>query len=182
MSNKTMFWYRFFNYLILLAAGIFMIYSIASTYSRAVPASAEPAGNKSDYSEIAGSEIYNPYVPELKDIFFNPNSFAIREDAKPVLNENAKVLKKEQDAFVVIESYCGTREEPAGKLGAERADSVKKYLIEKGVDSDRVITANKCNSFDMQFVNGKDIAGLNSRVHFVTLDKVANRNKLASAG
>jgi OmpA family len=181
MSNKTMFWYKFVNYLIPGAVGMFMIYSAATSNSSAISGGAEPAGDTPDYSAISGSAIYNPYSPELKDIFFDQNSYTIREDAKPVLNENAEVLKNEPDTFVVIESYCDSREQSPSGLGAKRAYSVKEYLMDRGVDPDRVITANKCNIYDMQFVDSRDSVRLDSRVHFVALDTIANRDKLASA-
>ncbi|MFI5324517.1 MAG: OmpA family protein [Thermodesulfobacteriota bacterium] len=179
MSNKTNFWGGLSNYLVPGALGMCMIYSVVSSYSHAIPGGSESVGNKSDYSALSGSDIYNPYSPELKDIFFDWNNYEIRKDAKPVLNENAEILKNEPDAYVVIESYCDSREESAGSVGAKRADSVKEYLIERGVDRGRVITANKCHIYDMQFVNKKDTLGLDCRVHFVALDTIADREKFA---
>jgi len=123
----------------------------------------------------------NPYSPELKDVFFDRNSYEIRGDAKPVLDENAELLKSEPGTYVVIESYCDAREESPSNLGMRRADAVKEYILSRGVDAEQVLTVNKCTVYDMQLVERSETVRLDSRVHFVALDQPIDRDRLASA-
>ncbi|MEX1000240.1 MAG: hypothetical protein WD000_09855, partial [Thermodesulfobacteriota bacterium] len=46
-----------------------------------------------------------PEVP-LRDIFFNDGDFSLREDAKPVLGENAEILIMNPEINVVVVGYC----------------------------------------------------------------------------
>lgn len=180
MGKVTNYLSKFSRHLVPGALGTFMICSAASLFLPAASGGVEPTGETSDYSTFLGPAARGPYSPELKDIFFDMNSYVIREDAKPVLDENADVLKNEPDTYVVIESYCDSREESSSTLGARRADSVKEYIISQGVSAGRVLTANKCNIYDMQLVSSKDTVRLDSRVHFTALDTIAERDKLAS--
>ncbi|MEQ9620075.1 MAG: OmpA family protein [Deltaproteobacteria bacterium] len=179
MNMATKIWNKINRYLVPGALGIFMVYGVASTHMAPQSEGAEMESGMPGYEVLAASTELSPYSPELKDIFFNENSYRIREDAKEVLKENSEVLKTETDTYVVIEAYCNAGEQIPENLGVLRAESVKNYVVQQGIDPDRIITANKCNAYDMKLSNTEDSIGLDSRVHFVALDELAEDRNLA---
>ena len=78
---------------------------------------------------------------EVKDrIFFDYDSSSINSSAKEILDIQAIWLNSETSIKIMIEGHCderGTREYNIA-LGEKRANSVKKYLISKGIDSSRI--------------------------------------------
>jgi len=70
----------------------------------------------------------------LTDVFFDQGESALREDAKPVLKENAWILAMNPGTEVEIIGYCNTYEGgPGDNLGLKRAESVRSFLVEHGV-------------------------------------------------
>lgn len=66
----------------------------------------------------------------------------IRADSRPVLDNAVKVLKEFPSVRIEISGHTdnvGT-DEVNKKLSQERADSVKAYLVERGVEADRITT------------------------------------------
>ena len=179
MNIATKIWNKVNRYLVPGVLGILMVYGVASTHMARQSDGAEIESGIPSYKILAGSSELNPYSPELKDIFFDANSYRIREDAKEVLKENSEVLNTETDTYLVIEAYCDTDEQVPENLGVMRAESVKNYLVQQGIDPDRIITANKCNAYDMKLSYSEDSIGLDSRVHFVALDELAEDRNFA---
>ena len=69
------------------------------------------------------------------DVFFDRGEFTLREDAKPVLAENAEILAMNPGTEVEIIGYCNTYEgTPVYNLGLKRAEAVRSFLIEQGVN------------------------------------------------
>lgn len=79
----------------------------------------------------------------LNTIYFEYDQSNIRNDQLPVLAENAKKLKEYQPTDkVLIEGHCDERGtvEYNLTLGERRANAVKQYLINAGIDPKRVST------------------------------------------
>ena len=78
---------------------------------------------------------------EVKDrVFFDYDSSSINNSAKEILDIQATWLNSETSIKIMVEGHCderGTREYNIA-LGEKRANSVKKYLISKGIDSSRI--------------------------------------------
>lgn len=78
---------------------------------------------------------------EVKDrIFFDYDSYSINNSAKEILDIQVAWLNSETSIKIMVEGHCderGTREYNIA-LGEKRANSVKKYLISKGIDSSRI--------------------------------------------
>ena len=75
-------------------------------------------------------------------VFFNYDSAELDADAQELLQDQVAWLKQYSDVSVIIEGHCderGTREYNLA-LGEKRAQSVKNYLINLGISSDRVST------------------------------------------
>lgn len=78
----------------------------------------------------------------LKPIYFNFDQASIRSDMVEVMNNNALYLKQMPGSSVVIEGNCderGTNEYNLA-LGQRRALNAKKYLINLGIDEQRIRT------------------------------------------
>jgi len=81
----------------------------------------------------------------LADVFFEFDQYAIGAGAVPVLERNAALLKQAyKNSSVVIEGHCDER--GTGKynleLGKRRAQAVKTYLVDLGVDASRIQIAS----------------------------------------
>ena len=89
----------------------------------------------------------------LEMIHFDFDKYFIRDDAKPVLEENAKWLKKFGTARLLIEGHCDERgtEEYNLALGEKRAKSTMDYLSSLGISADRlkIISYGKSQPIDM---------------------------------
>ncbi len=78
---------------------------------------------------------------EVKDrVFFDYDSAELKAEAKSILAVQAQWLKSDSSIKITIEGHCderGTREYNIA-LGEKRANSVKNYLVSKGVDTSRI--------------------------------------------
>lgn len=81
----------------------------------------------------------------LKVIFFDFNKFEIRDDAKPILRENAQIIKDNPDVTFLIESFADIRgtEQYNHRLAQNRADVTRQFLIEQGVPRDRILSVGR---------------------------------------
>jgi len=87
-------------------------------------------------------DVVKKFSGAIKGITFDLDSDVIRESSFPVLDEALAVLNEYKQLRVLIEGHTsseGTREHNLD-LSARRAKSVKAYLVDKGVDADRLET------------------------------------------
>ena len=110
-----------------------------------------------------------PAPSPLKDVFFNFDKAAIRDDQKAALNDNVGWLKGNTGAKVLVEGHCderGTAEYNLA-LGERRAKAVKDYLVAAGIAADRISTITYGK--ERPFVLGHDESAWkwNRRAHFV---------------
>jgi peptidoglycan-associated lipoprotein len=110
-----------------------------------------------------------PAASPLKDVFFEFDKSAIRDDQKPALNEDVAWLKGNAKAKITVEGHCderGTAEYNLA-LGERRAKAVKDYLIAAGVPATLVSTISYGK--ERPFVLGHDESAWkwNRRGHFV---------------
>jgi peptidoglycan-associated lipoprotein len=80
----------------------------------------------------------------VKDVFFDYNTFAIRSEEVPTIQNDEAFLSQHPDIKVLIEGHCDERgsEEYNIALGASRADSVKRALVQEGISADRIRTVS----------------------------------------
>jgi peptidoglycan-associated lipoprotein len=114
-----------------------------------------------------------PTPSPLKDVFFDYDKAALRDDQKAALNENISWLKGNAGAKALIEGHCderGTAEYNLG-LGERRAKTVKDFLIAAGIPADRISTISYGK--ERPFVLGHDESAWkwNRRAHFVIQGK-----------
>jgi peptidoglycan-associated lipoprotein len=103
-------------------------------------------GSEFDDGGMAGSDAgKRGRAIGLETVYFDYDSFQIRDDAKPLLKGNAQVISsKSQWPTLVIEGYCDERgsEEYNLALGEKRAEQVKRYLVDLGVPAGRLDTVS----------------------------------------
>ncbi len=81
----------------------------------------------------------------LADVFFDFDQYVIRSNAIPVLEKNAELLKEAAKvSSVLVEGHCderGTGEYNLA-LGTRRAQAIKGYLIDLGIEASRIQIAS----------------------------------------
>lgn len=78
----------------------------------------------------------------IKDAYFDYDKSNIRPDAQEALQADATFLKQHTDVNFIIEGHCddrGSAEYNMG-LGDRRANAVKDYLVQLGVDASHIRT------------------------------------------
>ncbi len=94
-----------------------------------------------DSGEMGGGEA----VAELEPVYFDYDRAMVRDDQKPTLRSNSKVISGNSDwRTVVIEGHTDERgsEEYNLSLGERRANAVKQYLVNLGVSGARLDTVS----------------------------------------
>jgi peptidoglycan-associated lipoprotein len=83
-------------------------------------------------------------IPELRDIYFDFGSAAIRAGDKKILEANAAWLHAHPGHLVLIEGHCDNRGATSRRtefnmdLGERRAQAAMDYLIGEGVHPSRI--------------------------------------------
>jgi peptidoglycan-associated lipoprotein len=128
--------------------------------------------NASDESVAIKDSDHNKAMG-LKTVFFAFDSFNLDVDAKSVLDENAKLLIDNPKWKIQIEGHCDQR---GGiqynlALGEKRANALKKYLFNQGIEKDRIsiITYGKEKLLDSDFT--EDAHSKNRRGNFILLEE-----------
>jgi peptidoglycan-associated lipoprotein len=100
-----------------------------------------PPVSQAPVGPIPGSQ--QDFVINVGDrIYFDYDKYDIRADAQPILAAQAAWLQRYKGVKILIEGNCderGTREYNLA-LGARRANSVRDFLLLRGVDVARVET------------------------------------------
>ncbi len=75
-------------------------------------------------------------------VYFDLDSYTIRGDAMPVLDAQAGWLRQYPNVMIRIEGNCDERgtSEYNLALGARRANSVREYLVSRGIPASRITT------------------------------------------
>lgn len=84
------------------------------------------------------------FSKNVKDVFFDYDKYAIRPDEAPTVQNDETFLAQHPSIKVLVEGHCDDRgsEEYNIALGASRAESVKRALVEEGVPADRIRTVS----------------------------------------
>jgi peptidoglycan-associated lipoprotein len=106
---------------------------------------------------------------DFQPAFFDFDSYALRDDARQALDQNARLLRDNTGVMITIEGHCDERgtAEYNQALGERRAQAAREYLVQAGIDGGRIqtISYGKERPFDP----GHDEAAWaqNRRAHFV---------------
>jgi peptidoglycan-associated lipoprotein len=98
-----------------------------------------PAASSSTESSMTDDQMFHQNV---QDVFFDYDSFDVRADATPVLQQDAAWLAAHPNVKIVIGGYCDDRgsTEYNIALGENRANAAKTALIKDGVAASRIRT------------------------------------------
>lgn len=89
--------------------------------------------------ELRPSLLIKKIIKNVK-IYFDYNKAEIREDAVAILEVAVKALNKNPEADILLTGNCDIRGSEAynEKLGCRRAESVKKFMVNNGIDEARI--------------------------------------------
>lgn len=109
-------------------------------------------------------------APELVPVYFDFNRSAIRTDQRGALAENASHIMEGYYGSVVIEGHCDERgsEEYNLALGERRADAVRQYLVDRGVDGSQLETVSYGESRPAVRGSSESAWSMNRRTEFRT--------------
>lgn len=118
---------------------------------------------KDDAAEMAEGQ------GRLLTIYFDFDRFTIMDDMKPVLDKNAQRLKKKAGVKIQIQGHAderGTNEYNIA-LGERRAQSVKQYLVDSGVNEAKLSTISYGEEKPADPGQTEEAWAKNRRVEFV---------------
>jgi peptidoglycan-associated lipoprotein len=109
------------------------------------------------------------FTEMIKDVFFDYDSYELREEARQALIQNARALNERRNIRFTIEGHCDERgsEKYNLALGDRRASAAKEFLVAQGVDPARIDTIGYGE--ERPFAPGHDEEAWkqNRRAHFV---------------
>ncbi len=135
-------------------------------------------------SGISGEDIPLSEIPEeaqfvepeeldvvgvFDDIYFEYDKSRIRPEDYPTLNRIGDWLGDNPAIIVMIEGHCDERgsNEYNLALGEQRALSTRRYLVNLGVDSDRLYTVSYGEEKPLDSGHSESAWSQNRRVHFL---------------
>jgi len=91
-------------------------------------------------AELTLDRIFKQREVVLPDIYYDLDSYAIREEAKPVLQNLAQLLMENPDIHIELGSHTDSRGSTKYNqiLSQNRAQSVVDYIVSKGISSERM--------------------------------------------
>jgi len=109
----------------------------------------------------------------LKDVRFDFDRYNIRPTETEILKGNVALLKKYPGMKFQIEGHCDERgtSEYNLALGERRANSIMKYLVSLGIESNRISTISYGEERPFDPGHNEEAWAKNRRAHFVILKK-----------
>ena len=105
----------------------------------------------------------------LRDVHFDFDKYEVRAQDKTVLDDNAKWLKSNAAAMLLIEGHCderGTNEYNLA-LGERRAKATRDYLVSLGVDGGRITVISYGEERPLCTERSEGCWAQNRRAHFL---------------
>lgn len=129
--------------------------------SKSLPASSLEAHRK---GTLGKESVLGP----LRDVNFDFDRYDLRPNARETLKAHAAWLKANPQTRVEIEGHCderGTNEYNLA-LGAKRAQSVKRYLVDSGISAERLSTVSYGEELPLCKEHNEECWAQNRRVRF----------------
>jgi peptidoglycan-associated lipoprotein len=112
-------------------------------------------------------------VDDVKDIHFDFDRYDIRPDAARILDANARWMKANPTALILIEGHTdeqGTNEYNLA-LGERRAKAAMNYLVSQGLPTDRFTIISYGEEWPMCQEKNQACSAQNRRAHFLAKSK-----------
>lgn len=143
---------------------------VSALFIYQLTATAEVAETEANCIKPSPELVNHTFGPQSRDIFFDYESDTIREDAIGVLADNADILKRNPDMFIIIQGEWDVNETGGKLLGESRAQNVRNFIVGQGVESGRIITSSKCNLERQTVTSTPESEELSRRVHFISIE------------
>ncbi|HSF68724.1 MAG TPA: peptidoglycan-associated lipoprotein Pal [Nitrospiraceae bacterium] len=103
-------------------------------------AKADPSGSAGRQMDEIRAEQAASAAAGLRDVYFAYDSWTISDEGRQALTRNADWMKSNMSALVKVEGHCDERGTTAYNLvlGEKRAKAVRNYLVELGVNANRL--------------------------------------------
>jgi peptidoglycan-associated lipoprotein len=123
------------------------------------------------------------FVSELEMVHFPYDSSEIAPDFTSILDQHASWINEHPSIMVQVEGHCDERgtEEYNVSLGQRRADTVREYLIGKGVDANRLSTISYGKLRPLTFDQTDESHALNRRAMFLVYEVSGDNSSMAAA-
>ena len=120
-----------------------------------------------DSAAMAGND--EPEIVLQANVFFEFDKATLTPEAREALITNGKWLRTNSDVAITIEGHCDERGTNGYNLalGDRRAETVKTFLIDLGVDSSRLTTLSYGEERPMDRGQGEAAWAKNRRAHFL---------------
>lgn len=108
----------------------------------------------------------------LQDVYFEFDKYDLTEEARNILSQNAKLLLANPLAKLIVEGHCderGTAEYNLA-LGEKRANSVRDYLVNLGLQSGRLQTVSYGEEKPVDAGHTDESWAKNRRAHLVVTE------------
>ena len=108
-------------------------------------------------------------VVALGTVHFDFDRYDIRADARSILDQNVKCLEEAPSVEIILEGHADERgtQEYNLALGEKRANAVKSYLRNMGIDPSRMITRSKGENEPLCTERTESCYARNRRVEFI---------------
>jgi len=105
----------------------------------------------------------------LKTVYFGPGSWALDAAAKAVLRQNADCLRDNPGIGIILEGHCDKEEAnaPGFHPGKMRAEAVRDYLVQLGVDKNRLQPEDRGAFLPKDTGDGEHALAKNRRVELI---------------
>jgi peptidoglycan-associated lipoprotein len=109
----------------------------------------------------------------LADINFDFDEYALRPDARRILNRNAQFLREYPTIKIQIQGHCDERGTPEYNLalGDKRAHAAKSYLTRVGIRTGRMSTISYGEERPLDPRSNEEAWARNRRAHFLITAK-----------
>lgn len=123
-------------------------------------------GNPSGLPEINADTLFTD--DGLQSIYFDYNSFTLRQDAIVALQRNADMIRQVPGVMIQIEGHCDDRgtQEYNLALGEKRALATREYLISLGIAADHIVTISYGEEVPAAIGTGESVWQQNRRCEF----------------
>jgi outer membrane protein OmpA-like peptidoglycan-associated protein len=94
--------------------------------------------------ELRPSLLIKKIIKNVK-VYFDYDSATLRDDARKILLSAVGTLKRNPETSILITGNCDRRGSEAynDKLGRRRGDSVKKFMLENGIDEEKILIISR---------------------------------------
>jgi peptidoglycan-associated lipoprotein len=109
------------------------------------------------------------FAQNVKDAFFDFDSYALRPDADQALRANVQFLSQHPNMRFTVEGHCDERgsTEYNLALGDNRANAAKQLLVQLGISADRIRTISYGKEKPFCTESNEQCWQQNRRAHFV---------------